>query len=221
MNGPHDLGGQMGHGPVLWEKDEPLFHAEWEKTALALTLAMGATGSWTIDTSRHARESLPPVVYLGTSYYEIWFRALQNLLVTHGLVSQTELETGYSLGDGAYVKRVLKAADVAPALTQGAPCDRSCAAPPRFTRGDKVRACNNHPATHTRLPRYVMGALGEVVENNGSYVLPDANAHAQGERPTWVYSVRFKAADLWGAGADSNSEIMVDCWEPYLHHAQP
>jgi nitrile hydratase subunit beta len=219
MNGPHDLGGQMGHGPVLWEKDEPLFHAEWEKKALALTLAMGATGSWTIDTSRHARESLPPVVYLGTSYYEIWFRALQNLLLTHGLVSETELETGYSLGSGAYVKRVLKAADVPAALAKGAPCDRPCSTPPKFTMGDKIRARKDHLTTHTRLPRYVMGAIGEVVENAGAYVLPDTNAHGQGENPVWVYSVRFKATYLWGAGADPDSEVMVDCWEPYLEHA--
>ncbi len=78
MNGPQDLGGQMGHGPVRPEIDEPLFHAAWERRALAITLAMGATGSWTIDESRHARESLPPAIYLNASYYEIWIRALEN-----------------------------------------------------------------------------------------------------------------------------------------------
>jgi hypothetical protein len=46
MNGPHDLGGQMGFGPVAPEKDEPYFHAEWEKRALGLTLSCGAFGAW-------------------------------------------------------------------------------------------------------------------------------------------------------------------------------
>jgi nitrile hydratase len=32
---------------------------------------MGATGSWSIDTSRHARETLPPAEYLSSSYYEV------------------------------------------------------------------------------------------------------------------------------------------------------
>ncbi len=56
MNGAQDLGGIMGFGPILGEPREPVFHAEWEKRALALTLAAGALGEWNIDMSRHARE---------------------------------------------------------------------------------------------------------------------------------------------------------------------
>jgi nitrile hydratase len=33
MNGPHDLGGQMGFGPVAPESNEPYFHADWERRA--------------------------------------------------------------------------------------------------------------------------------------------------------------------------------------------
>ena len=58
MNGAQDLGGMMGFGPIAIEQDEPWFHAEWERRAFGLTLAMGATGSWNIDMSRHAREIL-------------------------------------------------------------------------------------------------------------------------------------------------------------------
>jgi hypothetical protein len=63
MNGPHDLGGQMGFGPVAPETDEPVFHADWERRALGVTLASGTLGAWTIDESRHARESLHPATY--------------------------------------------------------------------------------------------------------------------------------------------------------------
>jgi nitrile hydratase subunit beta len=216
MNGPQDLGGQMGHGPVRPEPDEPLFHAPWERRALALTLAMGATGSWTIDTSRHARESLPPAAYLNISYYEIWIRALIDLITAHGLASAEEIETGWSLAPGRAVKRVLKAADVPGVLARGAPCDRPSTHKPVFRTGSRVRCRNDHVTTHTRLPRYVRGAVGEIVENHGSFVLPDANAHGHGESPTWCYAVRFKGADLWGRGADMASEVMVDLWEPYL-----
>ncbi len=216
MNGPQDLGGQMGHGPVVPESDEPLFHAPWERRALALTLAAGACGAWNIDTSRHARESLPPLVYLGSSYYEIWIRALERLLVAHGLVSETELETGCSLGSRIHVMRVLRAADVEALLAAGSPYDRPCASRPRFRPGDRVRVRNDHVPTHTRLPRYISGRIGEVVENSGAFVLPDSNAQGKGENPTWCYSVRFRAEDLWGLGAETGSEVMVDCWEPYL-----
>ncbi|HWC93877.1 MAG TPA: nitrile hydratase subunit beta, partial [Pseudolabrys sp.] len=33
MNGGQDLGGTHGHGPVMPEPNEPVFHAEWEKRA--------------------------------------------------------------------------------------------------------------------------------------------------------------------------------------------
>ena len=79
MNGIHDMGGMHGFGPVQIEADEPLFHAAWERRALGLTLAMGATGQWNIDQSRSARESLPPATYLTAGYYGIWLRALERV----------------------------------------------------------------------------------------------------------------------------------------------
>jgi nitrile hydratase len=68
MNGAQDMGGMMGFGPVLPEKDEPVFHADWERRAFALTLAMGAPGGWNIDQGRAARESLNPAEYFAKSY---------------------------------------------------------------------------------------------------------------------------------------------------------
>ena len=65
MNGPHDLGGAQSFGPVAPEPDEPVFHAEWERRALALSLSMNGSGMWNIDMVRHARERIPPADYLG------------------------------------------------------------------------------------------------------------------------------------------------------------
>ena len=44
MNSLHDMGGTMNYGPVHPELDEPIFHADWERKALALTVLMGASG---------------------------------------------------------------------------------------------------------------------------------------------------------------------------------
>ena len=88
MNGVHDMGGQQGFGPVLLEEKEPLFHAPWESRAMAITVAMGASGQWNIDLSRAARESLPPAIYLSSSYYEIWIRALEKLMLERGMVTR-------------------------------------------------------------------------------------------------------------------------------------
>ena len=54
MNGAHDMGGMMGFGPVVPEPNEPTFHAQWERRAMALTLAMAAAGGWDLDKVRAA-----------------------------------------------------------------------------------------------------------------------------------------------------------------------
>ena len=94
MNGQHDMGGMQCYGPVEPEKDEPIFHADWEKRALAMTVGMGFSGKWNLDVSRFNRESLPSEFYLTKSYYQIWLAGLQNLMLQRDMVTQSELETG-------------------------------------------------------------------------------------------------------------------------------
>jgi len=216
MNGPHDLGGQMGFGPVAPEKNEPYFHADWEKRALGLTLSSGALGAWNIDESRHARENIPPASYLAASYYEIWTRALEVLLQRHGFVTADEVAAGHKQMDGATPKRVLKADMVAGVLAKGGPCDRPVTMAPRFAAGDKVRTVNFSPTTHTRLPRYARAKSGVVEAVQGSYVFPDDNAHGKGENPQWVYTVVFDGGEIWGEGADPTLSVSIDAWESYL-----
>jgi nitrile hydratase beta subunit len=216
MNGPHDLGGQMGFGSVAPEKDEPYFHAEWEKRALGLTLSGGALGAWNIDESRHARENIPPADYLSASYYEIWLRALEVLLQRHGFVSDGEIDAGHKQNEGAKPKRVLKADMVAGVLAKGGPCDRPADAPARFAAGDIVRTKNFNPTTHTRLPRYARAKVGLVEAVQGTFVFPDDNAHGRGENPQWVYTVVFDGDEIWGEGADPSLTVSIDAWESYL-----
>lgn len=219
MNGPQDLGGQMGFGPVAPEPDEPLFHADWEKRALGITLAAGAMGHWNIDESRHARESLHPADYYSSSYYEIWVKALEVLLQRHGFVSAEELAEGRKLDDGAPAKRKLVASEVPAVLARGGPCDRPVDAPPRFKAGDRVRTKNFNPTEHTRLPRYARAKIGTIDAVREGFVFPDTNAHGKGEHPQQVYTVVFDAAEIWGEGADPTLTISIDAWESYLEPA--
>ena len=94
MNGAHDMGGMHGMGPIDTDPDDPLFHAEWEKRAFAVTLALGFQGRWNIDTSRHARENRHPADYLSSSYFELWLKGVEQLAVDNGLISAEELATG-------------------------------------------------------------------------------------------------------------------------------
>lgn len=219
MNGAQDLGGMMGFGPIAPEANEPLFHHEWEKRALAVTLAAGACGMWTIDASRHARETLPPADYLAKSYYDIWASGLEKLLLAAGMVSQDELKQGRALLPPRPVARRLAAADVAGALAKGSPYDRPAQAPARYAPGDRIRTKIMHPRGHTRLPRYARGKRGVVEAVRGCFVFPDSNAHGAGENPQWCYTIEFTGEELWGESADPNSKISIDAWEPYLERA--
>jgi nitrile hydratase subunit beta len=219
MNGAQDLGGAMGFGPIHPEPNEPPFHAGWERRALAVTLAMGATGTWTIDESRHARESLHPADYLASTYYEIWIKGLERLLSRHRLVEGRELEVGQALAPAVPVKRVLKAEEVAPALARGSRADRPPRDPARFAVGDPVVTRNIHPTGHTRLPRYARGKRGAVERVHGVHVFADASAHGEGEKPQWLYTVRFAGPELWGEGSDPTLAVSIDAWESYLEPA--
>ena len=216
MNGVHDMGGQHGFGPVTPEPDEPVFHADWERRAFALTLAMGATGTWNLDGARFARESLPPVTYLSSTYYEIWFGALERQLEEHGLVSAEERDAGRALEPARAVARTLGAEDVPATLGRGGPTARDATRPARFAVGDRVRARNLNPPTHIRLPRYVRGHVGTVELVHAPHVFPDTHAHGLGEQPEWLYTVRFDARELWGPGADPTVRVSTDAFEPYL-----
>lgn len=216
MNGAQDLGGQMGFGPIEIEENEPNFHANWEERAFALTLAMGMTGSWNIDTSRHARETLHPVDYLSSSYYEIWTKGLEKLLLNAGLVSAEELKAGAALGPAAPVQRIAKAEDVATILAKGGPADRPQTQPARFKVGDTVRTKRMHPEGHTRLPRYARDCIGVIEAIHGVHVFPDSNAAGKGEAPTWLYNVTFRGTDVWGEDSDPTLTLQIDLWEPYL-----
>ena len=217
--GGQDLGGAHGHGPVLPETDEPVFHAEWEKRAFALTLAMARPGGWNIDMSRFAREKRPPQEYLSMSYYELWFYALETMLKERELVSDDEIVVGHALVPTKPVKQILSPRDVAKVLYRGGPTDRETNTTAKFKAGDRVRAKTINPITHTRLPRYVRGHVGTVEHAIGCHVFPDSNATGTGENPQWLYTVRFDGPDLWGEGSDPNVKVSVDAWEPYLEPA--
>ena len=200
-----------GFGPVAPDPAEPLFHAEWEKRALGLTLACNALGHWTIDEGRHARESLPPAIYYGSSYYAIWLRALVALLETHGEVAEAELQ-GVVMRPGIRTDQMLGAEDVSSVLAKGAPYDRPAMSEPAFAVGDRVVTRNIHTEGHNRLPGYAKDKPGRVEAVRGHHVYPDAAAEGR-DGAAWLYTVAFDARDLWGQG---DHEVTIDAFEPYL-----
>jgi len=219
MNGVHDMGGMDGFGKVEVEPNEPMFHTRWESRVLAMVRAMGATGAFNIDTSRFYRESLPPHVYLSSSYYKKWLLGLEDMLIAKGFVGKAEVAKGHASEPAKPLKRgKFTAADVDRIMVRGK-FGRDAQAPAKFKAGDRVRAKNIHPATHTRLPRYVRGHVGVVERDHGVHVFPDSAANDAGENPQWLYTVVFDGVELWGADSDPTLKISIDAFEPYLEKA--
>jgi nitrile hydratase subunit beta len=219
MNGVHDMGGMDGFGKVEAEPNEPVFHAVWEARVLALVRAMGAAGAFNIDTSRFYREALPPDVYLSSSYYKKWLLGLEDMLLDKGFITKEDIAAAHAVTPAKpLTPGKLVAGDVERTMVRGK-FGRIAPSPAKFKAGDRVRARNMHPVTHTRLPRYVRGHVGIVERDHGCQVFPDSAAEGAGENPQWLYTIVFEGTELWGPDTDPTVKVSVDAFEPYLELA--
>jgi hypothetical protein len=131
-------------------------------------------------------------------------------------VTKPEIAAAHAQGKAKPVKKgKFRLEDVEQSLVRGH-FERPAPAPAKFKPGDRVRAKNIHPATHTRLPRYTRGHLGVVERILGCQVFPDSAAMELGENPQWLYNVVFDGTELWGPEADPTVKISIDAFEPYL-----
>ena len=208
MDGIHDLGGKQGFGAVQHSPAEPVFHDQWEAHARALTHLVAGVVDASGGEFRHSIERMDPGHYLTSRYYEHWLTGAATLAVEHGLVTLGELET--RAGGRFPLSGPVQAE---PVDDPGPDVDD-----PRFKVGDRVRVREWHPPGHTRSPGYVRSKTGMVVRIDGTYSVPDVEAHWPGRRQEPTYSVRFNASDLWGDGQRGVS-VHVDLWDSYLEPA--
>ncbi len=218
MNGVHDMGGMHGMGPVEIEKDEPVFHAEWEKRVFALRLASAFHGKWNGNMNRYAVEQMPPAAYLATTYYEHVLFGLEKLLVEQKLVTALELESGRAAGK-ASVAGVLEVSGVDMLLRNRIRARLDDKVPPKFKAGDRVLARNIHPAGHTRLPRYARGRRGMIDRDYGVFIFPDTSAMNRDPKPQHLYGVRFTARELWGTSVSARDSVYLNLWDDHLDPA--
>ena len=211
MNGVHDMGGMHGLGPVAPDPSEPLFHGEWERRVLAMTLAMGSWGCWNIDVSRHARESIQGDRYLAMTYYERWFEGLTKLIDASGLADE-------AVPAGA----PLTADRVAVVTKHRSPYTRPATTAPAFAVGDRVRARTINPLGHTRLPRYARGHVGVIATDHGSTSSPTPTPTERARTRDGLYGVRFTARELWGKTAAPTRQPSTSiCGSPTLNPPEP
>ena len=222
MNGVHDMGGMHGFGPIEIERDEPVFHDEWEGRVYGMVTGIreehdvyGPYGS------RHYIENIPPARYLASSYYEKWMLALEAALVSKGLLTAEELDDRTRQFSDDAEAEVQRRDD--PALAERVrqriyapqPLEQQAAEAPRFAVGDTVVVRNIHPVGHTRLPRYVRGKSGVIARIYGAQGFQDEPTIADNS-PQHVYSVMFEASELWGGHAEPNQRLYIDMWERWM-----
>jgi nitrile hydratase beta subunit len=226
MNGPHDIGGLQGFGPVRPESDEPVFHDEWEGRTCGLQLTLAALGVHVTDEFRHAQEQMPYGEYYAKSYFERWLWTVEKLLHDKGVVSHDELEARVAaIASGEHpAGRVRTVEDPAVATRMRAKLRDPRAdprvqadAPARFAAGDRVRTRNVHIREHLRLPGYAKRHSGWIHAYRGAFHDPRWLADGAQRRPAHLYAVGFKAGELWGEVAERpDDNVYIETFEQYL-----
>jgi nitrile hydratase len=218
MDGIHDLGGRQGYGPIdVGEPPEP-FHAPWEARMLGIVRAFTRPANWSIDWFRHVRECIEPEDYLTRPYYDQWLQTYAAMMIDSRVATLEELATGESARDIPGMPPPMTPDKVAAAKKGMARFDRESNALPGFSAGDAVVTRSLGSRGHTRLPQYARGRPGRIESFRGFHVLPDTNMTGDGPAEP-LYTVAFRAADLWPEAEGRKDRVFLDLWESYLERA--
>lgn len=209
------MGGMHGFGAIAYERDEPVFHHEWEGRVFGMPTPFSKN-------FRHAIECMAPDHYLNTSYYERWLHVMTEDLIEQGFITREELleKIGFYRANPAAPmprREDPAATQLHLAALRASECwRRDLPITPQFQIGDLVRTRNTHPAGHTRLPRYARGKRAQIVRHYGVQVIADTGPAGEALAPQPLYCVRLEGTELWGSSAEPNSAVYLDMWESYL-----
>jgi nitrile hydratase subunit beta len=208
VDGIHDLGGMEGMGTVAVEVDEPVFHHDWERRALGMTMCTFVAGLSNGSQFRHSIERMDAVHYLSSSYYEHWITGVATRAVEAAVITRDELERRA----GGHFPLSFPLASTG--ITGAGPTGTG--AP--FAVGSAVRVVDVTTRGHTRCPRYVRRRRGTVVRVDPPASLPDVDAHGDERAYEPIYTVSFSLNELWGPSAEEGT-VHVDLWQSYLEPA--
>ena len=211
----HDVGGTPGFGSIAIEKNEPVFHEDWQGRVFGM---MTTIGHRTFP-MRPTIESIEPETYLASSYYVKWLIALEKGFVQSGSFTADDLRDRVEFHHQHPDTPVSQNRDskLAHAARKNRYSQRSPKydGDPAFSVGDDVLTRHVDPSGHTRIPHYAQGKHGVVHALRGVFDLLDLKV--QGIRkPEPVYTVGFDAQELWGDQAESPQRVYIDLWESYL-----
>jgi nitrile hydratase len=220
MNGIHDLGGMDGFALRVRDQGFPL-REEWERSVWGLLLASIGLPGLPPGAGRNYIERIPPERYLAMPYYARFLEARTNALLDSGLVTQEELDNP----DGPVAMPNLPGfapttpEQIVAFLRQEQSGQSNANAPASFAVGDEVMVKNDHPAGHTRVPRYVRGHRGIVRRDHGVHQFEDAVPPGTRVGPQHLYTVMFTGPELWGSRGHAQDRVHVELWDIHLARA--
>ncbi|HET7609234.1 MAG TPA: nitrile hydratase subunit beta [Gammaproteobacteria bacterium] len=219
MNGVHDLGGMDGF-PLPARDQGFALHEEWERLTWGMLLAtLGIPGI--PNGNRRFIESLPPARYLTMPYYARFLESRLKSFLDTGLVTQQELDNP----DGPVTMPKLPGfaprtpEEIVRFLRQEHSGQVNVAVRAAFAAGDEVVVKNDHPAGHTRVPRYVRGCRGVILRDHGVHVFEDDVPAGVRVGPQHLYTVKFTGPELWGSRGHARDRVHVELWEIHLSRA--
>jgi len=206
-------------GFTIPERDQGrVMKEEWERLVWGFLRSLRVPGYST--GGRAASESMPPDLYLSTPYYGRFLYRAEQSLIAGGFVTAEELANpdgpisipeipGFEpLGPAEALRR----------FARDTTAELEATVPPLFSVGDEVIVKNEHPAGHTRVPRYVRGHRGRVHRHHGVHKFQD-DVGEKDVGQQHLYTVMFTGPELWGSRAHQQDRIYAELWDYHLKPA--
>ncbi|MEL6167581.1 MAG: nitrile hydratase subunit beta [Pseudomonadota bacterium] len=209
MDGPHDLGGKDGFGPI--DVHASPFSHDWEQRQWALSKNVPIPGG-TIDWWRHGIENMDPGTYLTIPYFEKWCLNELAHRIDQGMFSLDEVTSGKPNVVGEPAEPLSMDACLAQLRSNNTDFGREPSAAPRFACGDLVRTMSYPISGHSRLPAYARGKMGHVRAHHGAHANPTAGATGT-DVATHLYTIEFTGTELWGPNAPESDRMCLDLFE--------
>ena len=214
MDGPHDLGGKQGFGPIDVNEPEQPFHHEWEARMWGMSRCTDMP-EWTIDWWRYVRELIDPVDYLTRPYFDSWAQTQFAAFIESGVLTVDEIRAGQSATPPITKADVINTQQAIESARSAKCFERAAEQTPSYKIGDQIITQVLGNQNHTRLPAYARGKNGVIVAHHGTHIFPDESARGR-EIAQHLYTVAFDASTLWAEAGTRKDRIFLDLWESYL-----
>ena len=94
-------------------------------------------------------------------------------------------------------------------------------AKPIYSVGDRVSVARAFPPGHRRVPTYIRGKTGVIIENTGAFPNPEENAYGLEPAHVHFYRVAFRQSVIWNRyRGPAHDELFIEIQETWLTAAR-